>query len=279
MSNSVEDNPQTPVTDSENPQRSSPTRRVAAYHSDLELRERSQAFIEVMKQVDRVSNTNLPVLLIGESGTVKHLVASAIHLRSVRSDFPFIALNCAAIPADLIEAKLFGQPAEQGKRCLWEEANGGTIFLDEITETDPSFQSKLLRTMQTGEIDRAGSDETQKVDVRVIAATNRNVEEEVAAGKLLEDLFQQLNAISIVLPPLQTVEVEPEPATSEPGKENWVTLSEIEGRYVARVLEHTGGNKQAAARVLSVDRKTLDRMIKRHHIEGHAARGRAAKLL
>lgn len=332
----------------ERPQRSSPLRRSAAYHPDIELVGRSQAFIEVMKQVGRVANTNLPVLLTGESGTGKELVGSAIHHRSGRSDHPFVAVNCGAIPGDLIRAELFGHVrgsftgADRDRRGLWEEADGGTIFLDEITETNSSFQVELLRALQMGEIRRVGSNQTQKVNVRVIAASNRNVEQEVSAGRFRNDLFSRLNAVSIVLPPLRdrredipplaqtfadrvyslspsvkfssealellerynwpgnirelenavvqavamcdgTIRVKdlpqrvcnhalPGEATkfeATPAVEDWVTLSEIEGRYVARVLEHTSGNKQAAARVLDVDRKTLDRMIKRHNIDYH----------
>jgi len=346
----------------ERPQRSSPTRRSAAYHSDIELVGRSQAFIEVMKQVGRVANTNLPVLLTGESGTGKELVASAIHHRSGRSDQPFVAVNCGAIPADLIEAELFGHVkgsftgADRDRRGLWEEADGGTVFLDEITETNSSFQVKLLRALQMGEIRRVGSNQTQKVNVRVIAASNRNVEQEVTAGRFRNDLFYRLNAVSIVLPPLRerredipplaqtfadrvyslspsvkfsgealallekynwpgnirelenavvravamcdgTIRVKDLPQrvrngsvqlsdavrseitlVAEPAIDDWVTLSEIEGRYVARVLEHTGGNKQAAARVLAVDRKTLDRMIKRHNINSLHSRGHRVKV-
>lgn len=345
----------------ERPQRSSPTRRVAAYNSDIELVGRSQAFIEVMKQVGRVSNTNLPVLLTGESGTGKEVVASAIHHRSGRAEQPFIAVNCGAIPADLIEAELFGHVkgaftgADRDRRGLWEEADGGTVFLDEITETNTSFQVKLLRALQMGEIRRVGSNQTQKVNVRVMAASNRNVEQEVAAGRFRNDLFYRLNAVSIVLPPLRerpedipplaqsfadrvyslsppvkfstdalalleqynwpgnirelenavvravamcdgTIRVkdlpqrvrnyasessakgQPAKATEEAANDDWVSLSEIEGRYVARVLEHTRGNKQAAARVLEVDRKTLDRMIKRHHIDTQRVRSQGARV-
>lgn len=340
------------------PQRTSPARRTAAYHSDIELVGRSQAFIEVMKHVGRVANTSLPVLLTGESGTGKELVASAIHHRSGRTDQPFIAVNCGAIPSDLIEAELFGHVkgsftgADRDRRGLWEEADGGTVFLDEITETTSSFQVKLLRALQMGEIRRVGSNQTQTVNVRVIAASNRNVEQEVTAGRFRHDLFYRLNAVSILLPPLRerpedipplaqsfadrvyslspsvkftsealellerynwpgnirelenavvravamcdgtirvkdlpqrvrqyaSMDLEPEKtngAGDHAADEDWVPLSEIEGRYVAKVLGHTRGNKQAAARVLGVDRKTLDRMIKRHHIETHSSRERA----
>lgn len=319
----------------------------AGYRSDIELIGRSHAFIEVMKQVGRVAPTNLPVLLTGESGTGKELVASAIHQRSGRADRTFVAVNCGAIPSELIEAELFGHVkgsftgADRDRRGLWEEADGGTVFLDEITETTLSFQVKLLRVLQQGEIRRVGSNQTRKIDVRVIAASNRDVEAEVKAGRFREDLFYRLNAVSIVLPPLRerredipplahsfaervfslspavaftpdalrlleqydwpgnirelenavvhaaamcdgTIRLKDLPervrnysgpngnlprADSSPTVENWVPLSTVEGEYVARVLHHTGGNKQAAARVLGVDRKTLDRMIKRHHIE------------
>jgi two-component system, NtrC family, response regulator AtoC len=320
-----------------------------SYESDIDLVGRSAAFIEVMKQVGRVAGTNLPVLLTGESGTGKELVASALHRRSPRFDKPFVALNCGAIPAELIESELFGHTrgsftgADRDRRGLWEEADGGTILLDEITETTSAFQVKLLRALQEGEIRRVGSNQTQKLDVRVIASSNSDVEREVATGKFRQDLFYRLNAVSIVLPPLrerredilplaksfadQVYSLSPAVAFSPeslallekypwPGNirelenaivraaamwdgtfrpqdlperlrgyretvesrdrqtesaqvesiEEWPLLAEIEGRYVGRVLAHTGGNKQAAARLLGVDRKTLDRMIKRHKI-------------
>jgi DNA-binding NtrC family response regulator len=244
------------------PESPSPTRRVAAYyHSDIELVGRSQASIEVMKQVDRVANTDLPVLLTGESVPAKELVACAIHQHSERRDQPFVVVNCAEIPAHLLESELFGH---EGGGGLYQEVNGGSIFLDEITETSSSFQAELLRALQTGEIRRVGSNEVQKVNVRVIAGSSQNLEQAVAAGRFCSDLFQRLNALSITLPQCDTTQPK---STTTNG--DWVTLSVIEGRYVARVLEHTGGNKQAAARVLAIDRKTLDRMIKRHHIDCH----------
>lgn len=318
----------------------------SVYDSDVELVGRSGVFIEVMKQVGRVAATNLPVLLTGESGTGKEVVAAALHRRSSRTNQPFVAVNCGAIPSELIESELFGHVkgsftgADRDRMGLWEEADGGTVFLDEITETTPAFQVKLLRALQEGEIRRVGSNQTNRVDVRVIAASNRDVEQEVAAGRFRKDLFYRLNAVSIVLPPLRerledilplaqtfaarvrslnpVVRFSPDSLTllqqySWPGnirelenaivraaamcegmirvqdlpervrsngaqtitientavgaEEEWPTLAVIEGRYVKRVLEHTAGNKQAAARLLNVDRKTLDRMIKRHVIQ------------
>jgi len=222
---------------------------------------RSQAFIEVMKDVDRIAGTNSPILLTGESDTAKELVASAIHNRSSRRDQPFVTVNCASIPPESIEG-------------LFEDADGGMIFLKEITETTPSFQEKLLRFLQTGEFTRVDSNDVQRVNVRVLAASGRNVEHEVAEGRFCKDLFDCLSAVSIDLPPQSEGE---QPITNEPANDDWVTLSVIEGRYVARVLEHTHGNKQAAARVLAVDRKTLDRMIKRHHIDSHHLKAMRAK--
>ena len=274
MSNTVDENPQLFVNENEQLQRSSPTRRMAADQSDLELTERSQAFIEIMKQVDGASNSDLPVLLIGAPGTGKQLVACAIHQRSPRSEQRLVVVNCATLAAESIDAELFG--SDPDRRGLWEQADGGTLFLDEITETDSSLQTKVLRALQTGGITRPGSNEVNQLNVRLIAASSHNLEEEVTAGRFLDDLFNALKALSIVLPPQRKSRVaDANHVPHQPAGEEWVTLSEIEGRYVARVLKHTGGNKQAAARLLSVDRKTLDRMIKRHHIVYPHARHRA----
>jgi DNA-binding NtrC family response regulator len=341
-----------------------------AYTSDIDLVGRSAAFLEVMKLVGRVAPTNLPVLLTGESGTGKEVVARAIHRRSARAERDFVAVNCGAIPAELIESELFGHTkgsftgADRDRRGLWEEADGGTVFLDEITETTPVFQVKLLRALQEGEVRRVGSNKVIRLDVRVIAATNRDVEEEVRAGRFRQDLLYRLNAVTIRLPALrerledipalarrfaekvrpaesarpvaftrealrllesyawpgnirelenavvraaalcehsvrpedlpERIRRAPHEATEKPktherpeeagsdgvstananrvAKEisdgaEWPPLSEIEGRYVERVLAHTRGNKQAAARLLGVDRKTLQRMIERHNLK------------
>ena len=330
------------------------TTKVRGYQSDITLIGRSAAFIEVMKQVGRMAATNLPVLLMGESGTGKEVVASAIHRRSSRANQPFVTVNCGAIPADLIESELFGHMkgsftgADRDRRGLWEEADGGTVFLDEITETSLAFQVKLLRALQEGEVRRVGSNRTDRVDVRVIAASNRDVEIEVKAGRFRQDLFYRLNVVTIVLPPLRertedilplaqrfveevyalnptvrfapdslellerypwpgnirelenaivraaalcdgTIRVEdlPErvrgyqsssaaaaPSTKVNNKDEWLPLAEVEARYVARVLEHTRGNKQAAARLLQVDRKTVERILKRHQSRAMASEAR-----
>src|SRR5947209_10066165 len=179
------------------------------YASDIDLIGVSSAFVEVMKLVGRVAATSLPVLVHGESGTGKEVVARAIHRRSPRASQAFVAVNCGAIPSELIESELFGHVrgaftgAERDRRGLLQEADGGTILLDEITETTPAFQVKLLRALQEGEIRRVGSNNTVSVDVRVIAATNRDVEQEVKEGRFRQDLFYRLNAVTLRLPPLR----------------------------------------------------------------------------
>ena len=333
---------QTPAADALFPQ---------GYISDIPLIGQSPAFVECLKMVGRVAPTNLPVLITGEAGTGKEMVARAIHQRSDRAAQAFLAVNCGAIPVDSIESELFGHTsgafngADRDRTGLWEEVDGGTILLDEITETNPLFQVKLLRTLQQGEIRRVGSNRPLKVDVRVIAATNRDVEEEVGHGRFRQDLMYRLNAVTIHLPPLrERVEDIPllaehfaarlrppdsAPVTFSPAalkllkaynwsgnvrelenavlraaslcdnviypehlpvrvqtfnKESagfagnsatalsvltttddteWLSLAQIETKYVSQVLSHTGGNKQAAARLLQIDRKTLSRIINR----------------
>lgn len=182
---------------------------IQGYESDLPLIGTAPNFVECLKMVGRVAGTNLPVLLSGESGTGKEVVARAIHQRSKRSKYPFVTVNCGAIPTELIESELFGHAkgsftgADRERMGLWEEAGGGTLFLDEITETNPFFQVKLLRALQEGEIRRVGSNRTIKVDVRIIAATNRKIEVEVEKGNFRQDLMYRLNAVTIDLPPLR----------------------------------------------------------------------------
>jgi len=324
------------------------------YTSDIELVGVSAAFVGVMKLVGRVAGTALPVLVTGESGTGKEIVARAIHRRSARAARPFVAVNCGAIPSDLIESELFGHVrgaftgAERDRRGLLPEADGGTVFLDEITETTPAFQVKLLRALQDGEIRRVGANHTISVDARVIAASNRDVEREMREGRFRQDLFYRLNAVTLHLPPLrerredvmalarhfaeraarqtagkcvsftreavrlltaydwpgnirelenavvraaalcdQAIRPEDLPervrdfqhpedapavatATATPPAPDGdiLSLAELEARHVARVLAHTGGNKQAAARLLGIDRTTLQRMLKRHRLDG-----------
>lgn len=169
----------------------------------------SAAFAEVIEQVRKIARIPSTVLVTGESGTGKELVARAIHDLSDRKDAPFIGINCASIPATLLESELFGH--EKGaftsagsRKCgLFEEAHHGTVFLDEIGEMDMAMQTKLLRVLQERTIRRVGGLKDIAIDVRVIAATNRNLQDRIANGSFREDLFYRLNVFPIHLPPLR----------------------------------------------------------------------------
>jgi transcriptional regulator with GAF, ATPase, and Fis domain len=170
---------------------------------------RSQAIADVIRRVDLVSATRSTVLITGETGTGKELVARAVHHRSAQRDMPFIKVNCAAIPETLLESELFGHVrgaftgATTTKKGKFGLADGGSIFLDEIGTMSPPLQSKLLRVLQEREFEPLGSERTEKVDLRVIAATNRDLRQMVADGKFQEDLFYRLNVIPIEIPPLR----------------------------------------------------------------------------
>ncbi len=164
---------------------------------------------EVFKIIKKVANSNSTVLICGESGTGKELAARAVHYNSPRKDKTFSAVSCAAIPDTLLESELFGHEkgaftgAYDKKIGLIESTNGGTLFLDEIGELNPNMQSKLLRVLQEKEIRRVGGVENIKVDVRILAATNKTLETEIKKGRFREDLYYRLNVISFVLPPLR----------------------------------------------------------------------------
>jgi two-component system response regulator AtoC len=169
----------------------------------------SRAMREVFKQIGRVSATDATVLITGESGTGKELVARAIHDHSVRAQRPFIAVNCGALPENLIETELFGHErgaftgADRQKKGRFELAHTGTLFLDEIGELAPSAQVKLLRALQERRFERIGGAQTVSVDVRVIAATNRDLRREIEARRFREDLFYRLSVIEVHLPSLR----------------------------------------------------------------------------
>ncbi|WP_305045752.1 sigma-54-dependent transcriptional regulator [Geoalkalibacter sp.] len=169
----------------------------------------SLAMQQVFSRMERIVNTDSTILILGESGTGKELVAKAIHYSSPRKEKPFIAINCGAIPAELLESELFGHVrgsftgAVADKAGRFEAANGGTIFLDEIGTMPMHLQMKLLRVLQEQEVERVGSTRGIKLDVRVISATNANLEQEVRQGQFREDLYYRLNVIPIVLPPLR----------------------------------------------------------------------------
>ena len=169
----------------------------------------SQAFREVMHLVERVAHTESTVLLEGESGTGKELVAQAIHEQSSRSQGPFIKVNCGALTETLLESEIFGHErgsftgAHKRKIGRFELADGGTIFLDEIGDITPALQLKLLRVLQERQLERVGGESTIRVDVRVISASHRNLQQLVAEGRFREDLFYRLHIIPIRLPPLR----------------------------------------------------------------------------
>jgi len=170
---------------------------------------RSRAMQEIIQRAERVAGTKSTVLITGETGTGKELVARAIHNRSAQRDMPLIKVNCAAIPESLLESELFGHVrgaftgATTTKKGKFALADGGTIFLDEIGTMSPALQSKLLRVLQEREFEPLGGERTERVDVRVIAASNRDLRQMVAEGKFQEDLFYRLNVIPIELPALR----------------------------------------------------------------------------
>ncbi len=169
----------------------------------------SRTMREIIERAERVADTKSTVLITGETGTGKELIARAIHNRSAQRDMPLIRVNCAAIPESLLESELFGHVrgaftgAATSKKGKFALADGGTIFLDEIGTMMPALQSKLLRVLQEREFEPLGSERTERIDLRVIAATNRDVRQMVAEGRFQEDLFYRLNVIPIVLPPLR----------------------------------------------------------------------------
>jgi DNA-binding NtrC family response regulator len=297
---------------------------------------RSRPMLEIYKLIAHVGPARTTVLIVGESGVGKELVARAIHKSGPRALKPFLAVNCAALPEPLLESELFGHvrgaftSALADKRGLFEEASGGTIFLDEIGDMSPNLQSKLLRVLQESEVRRVGAAAGQKVDVRVIAATNRPLGALVKEGKFREDLLYRLKVVTIDVPPLRerpgdlpllvehflskhaaqagrdrppTLAPEALEALKRypfPGNvrelehviERAVTLSkrpailledlpaevrdhapprlptleEVEKAHIEKVLRETGGNRQAAAEILGIDRTTLWRKIKQYGI-------------
>ncbi|HLX02228.1 MAG TPA: sigma-54 dependent transcriptional regulator [Trinickia sp.] len=190
-----------------------PEKRASRKTSSLEcygsLYGSSPAMLELYEQIERVAATDATALIVGESGTGKELIARTIHERSARKDAPFVAVNCGAIPDNLIEAELFGHErgsftgAVQGRAGYFEHANGGTLFLDEVTEMAPIRQVKLLRALETGTFFRVGGTDELQSDVRVIAATNRDPLVAVKENGLREDLMYRLAVFPLRAPPLR----------------------------------------------------------------------------
>jgi two-component system NtrC family response regulator len=170
---------------------------------------RSRALLEMLDAASRVAHADATVLILGETGTGKELIARAVHLNSIRRDRPFVVINCGAIPAELLESELFGHVkgsftgAVTHKKGKVEMAEGGTVFLDEIGEMPLDLQVRVLRLLQEREIEKIGATEAIRVDVRIIAATHRNLETLVADGKFREDLYYRLAVIPLTVPPLR----------------------------------------------------------------------------
>jgi DNA-binding NtrC family response regulator len=327
---------------------------VEALHEELEERHgfeqiigRSAPMEEVFQRVRQVAPTRATVLLTGESGTGKEMIASALHYNSPRKHNRFVRLNCGALTTTLLESELFGHEAgaftdaRKQKIGRFELADGGTIFLDEITETAPEFQVKLLRVLQEQEFERVGGTETVRVDVRVVTATNKDIEAQVREGRFREDLYYRLNVVKIEVPPLRErgddvvllthaflkefcrqngkglLRITPKALEalrhfSWPGNvrqlrnviEGMVVLArgsevgardlpeeirattaryrplqlrlgasiaEMEREMIRATLEHTDGNRAAAARVLGLGRKTLYRKIEEYGLDRDAA--------
>ncbi|KAF0243574.1 MAG: two-component system NtrC family response regulator [Planctomycetota bacterium] len=294
---------------------------------------RSKPMLDIYKMIARAAETPSTVLLQGESGTGKSLIAKAIHSNSPRAGKPFMMVNCSAIAETLLESELFGHKrgsftgANADRDGMFQAANSGTLFLDEIGDTSPALQSKLLRAIEDGEVKAVGSNDTARVDVRIISASNRDLKEMVAKRTMREDLYYRLNVVTIVVPPLRDrkedipllvehfvkscgdrlgkrVTVHPE-AMEKLQSHSWpgnirelghviesavaltgkpilvaddlrvaasdkrasvvedagplVTLEEREKEYIRQVLVATKGNRQAAAQILGIDRKTLYR--------------------
>ncbi|MFZ5895278.1 MAG: sigma 54-interacting transcriptional regulator [Myxococcota bacterium] len=184
-------------------------RRERARSPGVEIVGKSRAMSELSRQLDKVVDTRVSVLIQGETGTGKELIAAALHSRSKRREKLFVAQNCAAFPENLLESELFGHKrgaftgASEDKKGLFEVADGGTLFLDEIGEMPLSLQAKLLRALQEGEVRPLGATAARKVDVRIVAATNRDLEAEVAAGRFREDLLYRLKVFPVRVPPLR----------------------------------------------------------------------------
>ena len=184
-------------------------KELRSHSRDRNIIGHSRAMHEVFDLIAQVAETKINVLVTGESGTGKELVARAIHEQSNRRDDAFVAINCGAIPENLLESELFGHVkgaftgAVQNKEGLFETASGGTLFLDEIGEISGTLQVKLLRALQEKTIRRVGDTVDRKIDVRIVSATNRKLEDEVAAGRFREDVYYRLNVIELVLPPLR----------------------------------------------------------------------------
>ena len=207
---SIRKNIATPTEEVPTPRRKPARARNSAECATIEpIVGSSDAIIRVRELIDKVAQSEARVLITGENGTGKELVARWLHCKSSRADAPFVEVNCAAIPSELIESELFGHErgaftsAIKQRKGKFEQADGGTLFMDEIGDMSLSAQAKVLRALQERKISRVGSDRDIDVDVRVIAATNKNLEEEIRNGNFREDLYHRIGVILIKVPPLR----------------------------------------------------------------------------
>lgn len=260
-------------------ERDSLRRQVKGEHGFSNMIGHSYPMTIIFEQIRQVAKWNTTVLIRGESGTGKELVANSIHYNSPRANRPFIKLNCAALPDNLLESELFGHEkgaftgAVSQRKGRFEQADGGTLFLDEIGEISPAFQAKLLRVLQEGEFERVGGSRTHKVDVRVIAATNRDLESEVHDGHFREDLYYRLNVMPIMMPPLrERIEDLPELAhflvakvARLQGREIGITESAVRALMRhdwpgnVRELENCLERAAVMSRDAVIDRESIDR--------------------
>jgi two-component system response regulator HydG len=253
---------------------------------------RSAAIQELLDRVVRVAPTDATVLISGESGTGKELVARGLHVASRRGERPFVPVNCAAITETLLESELFGHAkgaftgATRARRGLFEEANGGTLFIDEIGETTPGFQAKLLRALQEGEIRRVGESTPVQVDVRVIAATNQDLRRAIAEKRFREDLYYRLAVVPMRIPPLRERR-EDVPLLAAHFLQRFVkrtgTARTLGPEAIARLVEHDWpGNvrelenviEQAAALAPATEIRSADVQIEHHGGAGSHDEGR-----
>ncbi|MBI1809527.1 MAG: sigma-54-dependent Fis family transcriptional regulator [Gemmatimonadetes bacterium] len=220
----------------------------ATIESRYEMVGRSPQIHALIEKIDKVAETSARVLITGENGTGKELVARAVHRGSPRAKGPFVEVNCAAIPSELIESELFGHMkgsftgAIADRAGKFEQADGGTLFLDEIGDMSSSAQAKVLRVLQDGEVTRIGGQKSRKVDVRVVAATNKRLEDEIEAGRFREDLFYRLNVVPVHVPPLrerrEDIPLLVEHFLRQTAKQEGVAPRTIDALAVDRLTEH-----------------------------------------
>src|SRR3989442_407386 len=249
----------------------------------------SRALLEAQEKAKKVAVGTTTVLLLGESGTGKELFARMIHDFSPRKNGPFVAINCAAIPRELLESELFGHErgsftgATGRKIGKFELADKGTVFLDEIGDMDMGLQAKLLRVLEGDRFMRVGGTSPVKADVRVVAATNKDLHAAVAKHAFREDLYYRLNVFPLVIPPLRDRrEILPEhiglrvlarsagedvPAVGSLQEASSAASRAVEAKMIEKVLRETGGNKTRAAEILQVSYKTLLTKIKDYGLD------------